>query len=77
VLQALQTLTNFCVASTVFTEFRFKGPYVGTRLETGLGNALVLQIAAELRTHLEPLLRYPSTSDTLLLHLSHLEINYT
>ena len=39
---ALETLVHYCRASTVWTDFLYKGGYVGTSLTTGLGGALTL-----------------------------------
>jgi hypothetical protein len=53
---ALDSLVHYCRYSTVFDDFLYKGGYVGTSLANGLGTALVLQIAAELRARLPALL---------------------
>jgi hypothetical protein len=54
-LEALERLTNFCIASTIWTDFNYQ-TYVGTSLRQGLGCGIVVQIARELRSALGPLL---------------------
>jgi Flp pilus assembly protein TadD len=47
--EALIQLRNFCMASTIWSDFRYNGGYVGTSLTQGFANGLLLQIARELR----------------------------
>ena len=46
---ALADLRRFCMGSTIWTDFRYTGGYVGTALANGFANGLLLQIARELR----------------------------
>jgi len=54
--EALVALRRFCMASTIWSNFRYNGGYVGTALSNGFANGLLLQIARELRERLPRLL---------------------
>ena len=49
---ALADLRRFCMGSTIWTDFRYSGGYVGTALANGFANGLLLQIARELRARM-------------------------
>ena len=49
---ALHQLRQFCLGSTIWTDFKYSGGYVGTALPNGFANGLLLQIARELRERL-------------------------
>jgi tetratricopeptide (TPR) repeat protein len=53
---ALQQLRRFCLGSTIWTDFKYSGGYVGTSLTNGFTNGLLLQIAREMRERLPGLL---------------------
>jgi len=46
---ALESLRKFLLGSTIWFNIGFKGGYLGTNLNEGLGNPLIFQIAEELR----------------------------
>jgi tetratricopeptide (TPR) repeat protein len=52
----LQQLRHFCLGSTIWTDFKYSGGYVGTSLSSGFANGLLLQIAREMRERLPVLL---------------------
>jgi tetratricopeptide (TPR) repeat protein len=54
--QALVQLRRFCMGSTIWSEFRYNGGYVGTTLAQGFANGLLLQIARELRERMPTVL---------------------
>ena len=58
--EAVAQLRNFCMGSTIWSDFKYTGGYVGTSLSNGFASGLLLQIARELRTRLPDLLgRHP------------------
>ena len=54
--EAVNSLRQFCMGSTVWSDFKYSGGYVGTSLANGFANGLLLQIARELRSRLPGLL---------------------
>lgn len=47
--EALHRLRQFCMGSTIWTDFEYSGGYVGSNLANGFVNGLLLQIARQLR----------------------------
>ena len=54
--EAIQQLRDFCMGSTIWSDFKYSGGYVGTSLVNGFASGLLLQIARELRQRLPDLL---------------------
>jgi tetratricopeptide (TPR) repeat protein len=53
---ALADLRRYCMGSTIWTDFRYSGGYVGAALANGVASGLLLQIARELRARMPQLL---------------------
>ena len=58
--EAVEQLRDFCMGSTIWSDFKYSGGYVGTSLANGFASGLLLQIAREMRERLPDLLgRHP------------------